>query len=38
MLALDVAQYKMNPARWSFDKTMTLAKKYGLMAAAEIED
>jgi hypothetical protein len=38
MSALGVAQYKMNPARSSFDKTITLAKKYGLIAAAEIED
>jgi len=38
MSALDVAQYKMNPARSSFDKTMALAKKYGLIAASEIED
>jgi hypothetical protein len=38
MSALGIAQYKMDPARSSFDKTMTLAKKYGLLAAAEIED
>ena len=38
MSALGVDQYKMDPARSSFDKTMALAKKYGLMAAAEIED
>jgi hypothetical protein len=37
MSALGVDQYKMNPARSSFDKTMALAKKYGMMAAAEIE-
>jgi hypothetical protein len=38
MSALGVDQYKMNPARSSFDKTMALAKKYGMMAAAEIEE
>jgi hypothetical protein len=38
MSTLGIAQYKMNPARSPFDKTMTLAKKYGLMAAAEIEE
>jgi hypothetical protein len=38
MLALGVAQYKMNPARWSFDKKMALVDKYGLMAAADIEE
>jgi hypothetical protein len=38
MLALGVAQYKMNPAHWSFDKKMVLVDKYGLMAAADIEE
>lgn len=38
MAALGIKNYKMNPERWPFDKSMELGKKYGLIAAAEIEE
>ena len=38
MSALGVTQYKTNPTRQSLDEQMPLLKKYGIMAAGEIED
>jgi len=36
--AFGIMNYKMNPERPPFDKTLKLGKKYSLIAAAEIED
>lgn len=38
MSTLGVNQYKTNAAQRSFDQTMALVEKYGLVAAGEIED
>jgi hypothetical protein len=38
MSALGIAQYKTNPPKLPFEQIMALAGKYGLMAAAEIEE
>jgi hypothetical protein len=38
MSALGVTQYKMNPARPSFDEMLALAQKYGIIPAGELED
>jgi hypothetical protein len=38
MTALGVTKYKTNPARASFEKTLPVMQKYGLIAAAELED
>src|SRR5262249_35579707 len=38
MSALGVTQYKTNPTRPSLDQGKALIEKYGLIAAAEIED
>jgi hypothetical protein len=38
MSTLGVAQYKTNPARYPFEKKTELSNKYGLYAAAEIEE
>jgi hypothetical protein len=38
MTALGVTIYKTNPARASFEKMLSVAEKYGTIAAAELED
>jgi hypothetical protein len=38
MAAFGVAKYKTNPERQSFDQMMALSEKYGMMAAAELDD